>query len=280
MDIIFVQDGQTVAQPDIVRDIARLGFESLPAFFRRPRIPETAVGEAERVVLVLHDLVDGGEHFRALEFDQGRIAVRVERPGIGYGLLMIGAVGGVAINKQERVPPVEDVFEEALELRALELHRIPVKVKVLAVRPHPDSLLGTGLLAAVGRVDLFISVSVEDRADQDDQLIQIGRLDLLKNVARHHQRGFLAFDFAGMDIGLDIDDRLLAISGLERRSRHRAADNEERHIPSFRAPTKRFDPDQGTLLLELPDEIQDVGMPGCCGIVRRFSHGLRLLLGK
>ena len=108
---------------------------------------------------------------------------------------MVGPVGRVAVDEEDGIPTVEDVPEKALDLRALGLDRVAVEVEILAVRPNPDALLGAGLLAAVGGVDLLVPVDVEDRGDEEDEPVEIGELRLLEEVAEDHEGGFLALGY-------------------------------------------------------------------------------------
>ena len=50
-------------------------------------------------------------------------------------------------------------------------------------------------------------------------------------IPQQSQRHLLALDLAGMDIGLDVDDRPAAAAGLLRRH-HRAGGDHERHFPT------------------------------------------------
>ena len=209
VDVVLVQDAQTVAQADIVRDVARLRIEGLPAFLGRPHVAESAVAEGQRLVFVLHDLLDLGHHLGTLELDEPLVAVGIDRPGIGDGLLVIRAVRGVAVDEQERIPAVEDVLDEPRHLIAFELDRVAVEVEVLAVGPDAHALFRTGLLAAVVGIDLFVAVGVEDGRDEEDEPVEVGRFGLQEDVADHHQGRFFALDFAGVDVGLDINDRFL-----------------------------------------------------------------------
>ena len=104
VDVVLVEDAEAVADADVVRDVAGLGIERLPALGRVAGVAEAAVLEGQDLVLVLHDLDDLGHHLGALELDEGVVAVGIDRPGERHGLLVPGAVRGVAVDEEERDP--------------------------------------------------------------------------------------------------------------------------------------------------------------------------------
>ena len=152
------------------------------------------------------------------------------------------------------------------DLRALELHGVAVEVEVLAVVPDARALLGADLAPAVPGVHLVVAVGVEDRGDEEDDLVEIGELGVEEDVAGEHQRRFLALDLAGVDVGLEVDDDALVVAQGQGICGQGLADDEERDVAALGRRADRLDPDEGRELLELADEGQDVGV-GRCGLV-------------
>ncbi len=276
MDVVLDQDGHPVADAGVVGDVARLGLEGHPALGRIARVAIAAVAQAQDAVLILHDLVDGRHHLGALVLQQGGVAVGVERPGVGHRLLVPGAVGGVAVDDQDGIPGVEDTEQEALDLGAFGLEGVAVEVEALAVVTDALTHLRAHLAGAALGIDLVVPVGVEDGRHQQDQLVQVGRLGRGQDVAHQHQRGFLALDFAGVDVGLNVDDRLAQLARLEGRGGQGIADDDQGHVLALGRDAQRLDPKERAHLLQLADEGHHVGVQGRLLVVGGFGHGQEL----
>jgi hypothetical protein len=175
-------------------------------------------------------------------------------------MLMIRAVGCVAVDKENRVPARKDIPEQALKLRAFQLHAVAVEVEILAVVADPNSVFRPYLAASVGGANFFIAVGVENGCDENHQLIKIRRLLFEDDISGKHQRGFFSFDFSGVDVGLNIDGCSSVATELQGRGRHRLADDKEGDGSAFSADAERFHSNQGALLLKLFDEVHDVSV--------------------
>ena len=84
---------------------------------------------------------------------------------------MIRAIRRVQIDRQERIPAVEHVGDQAARFGGLELHVVPVEIETLRVLPNADAVRGTVLRRPVLGIDLLIAVGVVDRSDENDHLI-------------------------------------------------------------------------------------------------------------
>ncbi len=273
--VVLDEDREAAAQADVVGHVAGLVAEGLPALAHVPEVHGVPVGEAERAVLLLERRVDRRQHLVPGVLQDGRIAVGAERPGIGHRLLVERAVGRVAVDEEQRVPAPEDVLDEAGELRALELHGVAVEVQVLAVVADARTLLRADLAHAVARVHLVVAVGVEDRGDEQDDPVEIGRFGVEDDVAGQHQGRFLALDLAGVDVGLDVDDDALVVAQGQGVARRGLADDEERDGPAFGRDGQGLDPDERRELLEVADEAHDLGAGRGRGVIGRLGGRLR-----
>ena len=270
--VVLVEDGQAVAQADVIRHVARLVPEGPPALLHVPEIHGIAVGDGEGAVGLFERRVDRREHLVAGVLEDGRIAVRAERPGIGDRLLVHGPVGRVAVDEQERVPAPEDVADEAPHLGALELHAVAVEVEVLAVVADARALVRAGLAHAVAGVHLVVAVGVEDRGDEQDDLVEVGQLGIQEDVPGEHQSRLLALDLSGVDVGLEVDDGALVVAQGQGIAGHGLADDQERDGPALGRDGQGLDPDEGRELLEIADEGQDVGVGRGRGVIGRLGR--------
>ncbi|MCU0244187.1 MAG: hypothetical protein MUE80_05505 [Acidobacteria bacterium] len=273
--VVLVEDGQAVAQADVVGHVARLVAEGPPALLDVPEVHGIAVGDRQSPVGLLQPRVDGREHRVAGVLEDEGIAVGAEAPGIGHRLLVHGAVGRVAVDEEERVPAPQDVADEAAHLGALELHAVAVEVEVLAVVTDARALLGAVLAHAVAGVHLVVAVGVEDGGDEQDDLVEVGPFGVEEDVPGQHERGLLALDLSGVDIGLDVDDDAVVVAEEERIVRQRVADDQERDGPAFGRDGQGLDPDERRELLEVADEGQDVGVGRGRGVARRLGRRAR-----
>ncbi len=212
--VVLDEDGDPAAQADIVGHVARLVAEGPPALFHVLEVHGVAVRDGEGAVSLLQGGVDCREHLVPGVSQDGRVAVRAERPGVGHRLLVEGAVGRVAIDEEQRVPAPENVADEAAHLRALELHGVPVEVEVLAVVADARAFLRADLAHAVPRIHLVVAVGVEDGRDEEDDPVEVGELGIEDDIAGEHQRRFLALDLSRVDVGLEIDDDALVVIGM------------------------------------------------------------------
>jgi hypothetical protein len=118
--------------------------------------------------------------------NDGAVTIRVEAPRISDDFLMVGPVGRVAVDQEERIPAKKDVRHHAPDLGSLEFYAVPVKVQVLAVGPDSYTLLWAGLMRPVCRADLVVAVGVEDGRDQDDEPVKIKGLFRKNDIPRQH----------------------------------------------------------------------------------------------
>jgi hypothetical protein len=153
----------------------------------------------------------------------------------------------VQVDGDERIPSLEHVVHEAARLRRLEFHVVAVEVEALRVLANAFAGGRADLrLAMLGR-DALVAVGVVDRGDEDDH--PVAQLAMRRDqVAQQHQRGFFAFDFAGVNVGHDEDDRQL------RRSRNVRPQDDQRQRAAFVRRGEVFDANVGIDFLDGADE--------------------------
>jgi hypothetical protein len=85
------------------------------------------------------------------------------------------------------------------------------------------------------RADPLVSVGIEDRGDEQYELVEVGELRSKEDVPGQHERSLFAFDFPGVDIGLDIDGPPASISTRSSERGKGISNHQERDVSSFRA---------------------------------------------
>ena len=117
---------------------------------------------------------------------------------------MVRAISCMTVHKDRRIPPVKNVGQNAPHLRRFRFHGIAVEIKKLSVIPHSHSVYRSVLIGSVKRTYFFISVGVEQRADQENDMFQKFGVLFRQHIPCKHQRSLFSFDFPGMDVCLDI----------------------------------------------------------------------------
>lgn len=211
-----------------------------------------AVGEAGAGIIVLDEgRVEGhGQVLLGLQLGEELLAqlhaqlAQRGRSGLlrldAYGHVMfeLGAVGGVQVGVDERVPRVE-VLQQGHHLRGLRLGVVAVEVEVLR-GGAPAHLLGAILVGTVVGAEALMAVHVED-GDEDggDALEDAGLLLPGEQVAQQPEASVLAVNLTGVDAALEEDDgALLARRGGGREGAIRAGD-ERKQRPAFRRGANR-----------------------------------------
>ena len=181
---------------------------------------------------------------------------------------MIRAVRRVQTDGDERVPPLEHVVHETMSLRRLELHVVAVEIESLGVFANAFAGRRADLrLAVLGR-DALVAVRVVDRRDEDDH--SIAQLAMRRDqIAQQHLRGFLPFDFAGVNVSHDEDDRQL------RRARDVRPEDDERHFAALVRRGEGLDANVGIDLLDCADERDHVVVTRRRPVVGSFGKGRR-----
>ncbi len=213
------ENGDAVAQPGIVVAEARAMIERPPGGVSRVgRIDARALASAaalgREVAVVVgaeaglleHRGLDRGQHPLALERDQPGVGIRIQDGRIGQVVRVIRAVGRVQIDEHVRIPPGHQLHQRS-RFATLQLHVVAIEVETLRVLSRADTGHWAVLRGAVLDAHLLVAVGVVVGGDQHDQLpgqrLQIARHE----TAREHQDGFLALDFAGVNVGLHEDQR-------------------------------------------------------------------------
>ena len=202
------QNGEAIAQPDVVIAKAGAVVECEPTFLRLQLIFEIAVVIRRLAVALLHPLPNFGKKRVALEGDDARVGVRIQRRRIRQLIAVIRTIRRVQIDRDERIPSMQNIRDQSTRLRRLEFHVVAIEIESLSVLAHADAVDRADLRRAMRRRDFLVTVGVVDRRDENrhppPQLAM--RRD---EIAQEHLRCFFSFHFAGVNVGHDEDDRLV-----------------------------------------------------------------------
>jgi hypothetical protein len=157
--------------------------------------------------------VAGGGHAldqRTLQRAAGGLEV-VAAAGLGRHhhrdvVLELGAVGGVQIDEQRRIPAPPQP-EQRRHLGRVHLDEVAIEVEPGGVGAEAH-LLGAALVGAVVGAEALVAVDVEDRHEHHGGGVeQLGQRRAGDQIAREPEAGVLALDLAGVDAGLDQQHR-------------------------------------------------------------------------
>ena len=204
------QQSQTVTQTCIVGGVASVVLEGAPAVLHDAAVVVTEV-TVRHCHLALGCEVGtlaqcaGAEHITVVS-QQLRIGAGVQTPVIGDGMTHIGTVGCVCVNEQDGIPVIHDLNEEAGASR-LQLGHIAVDVEAVSFGTGTDQL-GSKLGGNTILAEVVIAIRAVVGANHDDQILQQFIMLALRHFTGENQHGLLALDLAGVDIAVDIDNRL------------------------------------------------------------------------
>lgn len=145
---------------------------------------------------------------------------------------MIAAVGSVKIDKDVRIPRIEQ-RQSATSLGGFRFHVIPIEIEPLPVRPFADHRRSV-LRAAVSLLwrELLVAVRVVNRdRDQNDRIENAGTGG--RQVAHQREQRLFPFDFSRVDVALHVDDGPSKAASLIRRGDARARCNHERYFAAL-----------------------------------------------
>jgi len=77
------------------------------------------------------------------------------------------------IKHQSRIPAVDNLPNYGCHFRAFQFHSIAIEVKILAVWPDSHAFFRARLLGPVVGTDFIISIRIEVRDDQNNQVLKI-----------------------------------------------------------------------------------------------------------
>jgi hypothetical protein len=133
-------------------------------------------------------------------------------------------------------------------------------LRTFATRPRSSGLSSFIESRWRSRFCPLVPVGVEDGRDQDDELVEVKGGGREEDGAGQHERGLLAFDLPGVDVGLDVNDEAAVSAHPFGPVRQGFPDDDERNVAALRASAEGFDAYVGALLFELGDEVEDVGI--------------------
>ena len=149
----------------------------------------------------------------------------------------------------------------------------------------PIPLIGPFCALAIGQRELLVAVGVVVRRHEEDHRLQPVLVLPHRELAQQHQRGFLALDFAGVHVRLDVHAQLAARLDRRRaRVLQPGADDRHRHRPPLgRRAVGRVEDERRRLVHRL-HELDDVVVGGRRLVARGLGRGLqvgerRFLLG-
>ena len=154
-----------------------------PSLFRILPVDEITVWHTVYIVFRFENFLDSGEKLIPHVIAQYRVRVGVGKGGEGYRFPVVGTIGGVQIQKKDRVPLTQDRNQPA-NLRRFQLQKITVEVEVLAVRT--DSGQFRALVSAVF-AQFLIAIGVEYGNHQQNLVIQHVRQRVQYQVTDQHQ---------------------------------------------------------------------------------------------
>ncbi len=168
------------------------------------------------------------------------------------------------------------------DLGGLQLDEVAVQIESLAIgvlTHHRRPILPGPVL--VLRAQPLIPVGIEDRHHQKDQAVEQRPQRASSQIAQQHLRRFLPLHFSGVDVGLQIDDRLPGAMGFGGTGRQRSRGQHVGNRSSFWAggqgpcPDVAGDPGQGIQKLEhvgVGRGLPKTGALGAGGLSRQ-GHG-------
>ena len=188
----------------------------------------------------------------------GEARGRVERGRPGESVPMKAAVGGVQVDQHVRIPRAQEL-QRGARFGRLGFHVVPVEIESLRVRPLPHHRR-TVLLRAILLLwpERFVPIDVVDRRRHDDEGIDDVQEAVALEIPEQGLQRFLSFDFAAVDVPLDVHDRPIEPFGFVRRAHHRTRKHDHRNVAPLRGATHRGHEDVLARRLQCVDERQHV----------------------
>jgi hypothetical protein len=220
-------------------------------------IAEVAVPESLLPVALAQPLPDQREEMIA-HVVVGWATVGIETRRVGEGVAVIAAVGSVEIDEEIGLPLREESQRPA-SLGRLELHIVAVEVETLAVgvAAHDGgTILSRAVLLPGGKV--IVAVGIVDRDHQQDDAVEQGTEVTEREVTQQHLRRFFSFDFAGVDVALDVQDGFAAAVGRAGRIHHRPGGDHVGDSPSLGTRAQGPDPKARAEPLERIEKGQNI----------------------
>ena len=158
--------------------------------------------------------------------DGGRVGIKPIPAGKGKGhiILMVGAVGDMKIEIQDRVI-FADQPDHGLHFGSICLEIFTVQIVILA-RRAPTLHQWPALVGAIGARGTLMPVDVENRYKHQIDLVEQAILVPEGDIAQQHEAGVLAIDFPRMDARLNKQNRLFTGRSFAR--------DHGNHIPALR----------------------------------------------
>ena len=181
------------------------------------------------MTLLLEARLHAPDQHIVLPLAQARVLGRVVVHRPGQVVLVVGAVGGVAVDQEIRIPLV-DQGQQCTHLRRVGLDVVAIQVQALA-GGAPTHLDRPVLVDAIEHRATLVAIEIEDRHEHQRDVIEPAQdaLVLRGDFRQQDQARVLALDFAGVDAGLHEHDfaagfRLTHDDDLERATFGRGAE--------------------------------------------------------
>jgi hypothetical protein len=148
---------------------------------------------------------------------------------------VITAIGRVQIDEDLRIPDV-DQMDRASGFRSFELYVVSVDIEALTicVLPYDRWPVLSGPISIAGS-KVVVPIGIEDWYNDQDQTIEQRPEATTRQISQQHLRGFLALDFAAVDVGLEVYYRFTASTSFAGREGQRSGSDNVRYSTSFRA---------------------------------------------
>ena len=133
------------------------------------------------------------------------------------------AVGRVEIHEQIGIPLVEH-RQRAARLRRVGVDVVAIEIPARRVLSRADQL-GSVLRAAIAclRAEFLVAIGVVDRLHDQHDRVEHVLLFVEQQIAQQRLHRLFAFDFAGVDVRLDVRDRPIESPRFRRRCDRAAA---------------------------------------------------------
>ena len=118
-------------------------------------------------------------------------------------MAVVGAVGGVHVDVENRVPRDEDPLHQGSHFGTLQLDEVSVQVQTLPVETYPRAL--GSVVASPLNPPLVVSVPVEEGKEEENLPLQELTVRGFRQLAEEDQGGLFPLDLSGVDVGGDED---------------------------------------------------------------------------
>ena len=200
--VVLVQERETVPQPVVVVAVpSEEGFVE-PPLFGIPPVQEISIGNR---VDSLSSHLPGHlwEHLLPHVLLEALIPLRDHLRGVRDRMAVVGAVGGVHVDVENRVPRDEDPLHQGSHFGTLQLDEVSVQVQTLPVETYPRAL--GSVVASPLNPPLVVSVPVEEGKEEENLPLQELTVRGFHQLAEEDQGGLFPLDLSGVDVGGDED---------------------------------------------------------------------------